>query len=158
MLQNEVKSTQALGVAGYIARGRDSYFNTIGGVCADEKVEVGYFVQRGDNEGEFKGVKGNAVANVAGVAIFDNFKDSVGDTSLKNKGDTIAVLNAGSVYIETSAVAKVGQFVGVATKDGALIFSDTKEITGGVFTGFMVVKGNASATKGVIEISTAGVK
>lgn len=158
MLQNEVKSTQALGVAGYIARGRDSYFNTIGGVCADEKVEVGYFVQRGDNEGEFKGVKGNAVTNIAGVAIFDNFKDSVGDTSLKNKGDTIAVLNAGSVYIETSAVATAGQFVGVATKDGALIFSDTKEITSGVFTGFMVVKGNSTATKGVIEISTAGVK
>lgn len=158
MLQNEVKSTQALGVAGYIARGRDSYFNTIGGVCADEKVEVGYFVQRGDNEGEFKGVKGNAVTNIAGVAIFDNFKDSVGDTPLKNKGDTIAVLNAGSVYIETSAVAKAGQFVGVATKDGALIFSDTKEIASGVFTGFMVVKGNSTATKGVIEISTAGVK
>lgn len=158
MLQNEVKSTQALGVAGYIARGRDSYFNTIGGVCADEKVEVGYFVQRGDNEGEFKGVKGNAVTNIAGVAIFDNFKDSVGDTPLKNKGDTIAVLNAGSVYIETSAIATAGQFVGVSATDGSLQFADDKTFTGGVFTGFQVVKGNSTATKGVIEISTAGVK
>ncbi len=158
MLQSEVKATQALGVAGSIANGYDSYRNTISGVCADDKVEVGYFVQRGDNEGEFKGVKGVATTAVAGVAIFDNFKDSASDTSLKNKGDTLCVLNAGSVYIETTAIAKAGQYVGVSTEDGSLMFGDTSTFTKGVFTGFQVVVGNATATRGVIVISTAGVK
>lgn len=158
MFQKQVEATQALGVAGHIAQGRGSYFNTISGICADDKVEVGYFVQRGDKEGEFKGVKGQAVTKVAGVAIFDNFQSANGDSAVKAKGATVTVLNEGSVFIEAQVVAKAGQFVGVKTTDGSLIFSDTTTITGGVFTGFVVVKGNSEAKRGVIEISTAGAR
>ena len=156
MFQKQVETAQALGVAGHIAQGRGSYFNTISGICADDKVEVGYFVQRGDKEGEFKGVKGVAVTKVAGVAIFDNFQSANGDSAVKAKGATVTVLNEGSVFIEAQVVAKAGQFVGVKSTDGSLIFSDTSTITSGVFTGFVVVKGNGEAKRGVIEISTAG--
>lgn len=158
MFQKQVETAQALGVAGHIAQGRGSYFNTISGICADDKVEVGYFVQRGDNEGEFKGVKGAAVTKVAGVAIFDNFQSANGDSAVKAKGASVTILNEGSVFIEAQAVAKAGQFVGVKSTDGSLIFGDTTTITDGVFTGFVVVKGNGEAKRGVIEISTAGAR
>lgn len=158
MFQKQVETAQALGVAGHIAQGRGSYFNTISGICADDKVEVGYFVQRGDKEGEFKGVKGSPVTKVAGVAIFDNFQSANGNPAVKAKGANVTVLNEGSVFIEAQAVAKAGQFVGVNSTDGSLIFSDTSTITSGVFTGFVVVKGNSEAKRGVIEISTAGAR
>lgn len=160
MFQKQVETAQALGVAGHIAQGRGSYFNTISGICADDKVEIGYFVQRGDNEGEFKGVKGSTVTNtkVAGVAIFDNFQSANGDSAVKARGANVTVLNEGSVFIEAQVVAKAGQFVGVKNTDGSLIFSDTSTIASGVFTGFVVVKGNGEAKRGVIEISTAGAR
>lgn len=158
MFQKQVETAQALGVAGHIAQGRGSYFNTISGICADDKVEVGYFVQRGDKEDEFKGVRGSAVTKVAGVAIFDNFQSANGDSAVKAKGANVTVLNEGSVFIEASEIAKAGQFVGVKSADGSLIFSDTTTITSGVYTGFVVVKGNGEAKRGVIEISTAGAR
>lgn len=158
MFQKKVETAQALGVAGHIAQGRGSYFNTISGICADDKVEIGYFVQRGDNEGEFKGVRGSAVTKVAGVAIFDNFQSANGDSAVKAKGANVTVLNEGSVFIETEKQAKAGQFVAVKNTDGSLLFADTDTITGGVFTGFVVVKGNGEAKRGVIEISTAGAR
>lgn len=158
MFQKQVETAQALGVAGHIAQGRGSYFNTISGICADDKVEVGYFVQRGDKEGEFKGVKGATIKSIAGVAIFDNFQSANGNSAVKAKGENVTVLNEGSVFIEATAVAKAGQFVGVKSTDGSLIFSDTTTITSGVFTGFVVVKGNGDANRGVIEISTAGAR
>ena len=158
MFQKQVETAQALGVAGHIAQGRSSYFNTISGICADDKVEIGYFVQRGDKEGEFKGVKGAAVTKVAGVAIFDNFQSANGDSAVKAKGANVTILNEGSVFIEAQAVAKAGQFVGVKSSDGTLIFSDTTAIASGVYTGFVVVKGNSEGKRGVIEISTAGAR
>lgn len=159
MFQKQVETAQALGVAGHIAQGRGSYFNTISGICADDKVEVGYFVQRGDKEGEFKGVRGaTSVSKVAGVAIFDNFQSANGSSAVKAKGATVTVLNEGSVFIEVNVAAKAGQFVFIKTADGSLVFNDTTTITGGVFTGFVVVKGNSDAKRGVIEISTAGAR
>lgn len=160
MFQKQVETTQAFGVAGHIAQGRGSYFNTISGICADDKVEVGYFVIKGDKEGEFKGVKGatlTTTSKIVGVAIFDNFQSANGNSAVKAKGANVTVLNEGSVFIEAQVVAKAGQFVGVKT-DGSLVFDDTTTITGGVFTGFVVVKGNSEKKRGVIEISTAGAR
>lgn len=158
MFQKQVETAQALGVAGHIAQGRGSYFNTISGICADDKVEVGYFVQRSDKEGEFKGVRGVAVTKVAGVAIFDNFQSANGSSALKAKGENVTILNEGSVFIEAEKTAKAGQFVGVSNTDGSLVFSDTTTTANSVFTGFIVVKGNGEAKRGVIEISTAGAR
>lgn len=160
MFQKQVETTQAFGVAGHIAQGRGSYFNTISGICADDKVEVGYFVQIGDKEGEFKGVKGAAVVTkVAGVAIFDNFQSANGNSAVKAKGENVTVLNEGSVFIETQKVAKAGQFVFVNKTDGVLAFNDTTTATTtDIYTGFVVVKGNDEEKRGVIEISTAGAR
>ena len=158
MFQKQVETAQALGVAGHIAQGRSSYFNTISGICADDKVEIGYFVQRGNKEGEFKGVKDSAVTKVAGVAIFDNFQSANGDSAVKAKGANVTILNEGSVFIETSAIATAGQFVFVKSADGSLVFDDTNTKTDHTFTGFIVVKGNSEAKRGVIEISTAGAR
>lgn len=158
MFQKQVETAQALGVAGHIAQGRGSYFNTISGICADDKVEVGYFVQRGDKEGEFKGVKGQNVTKVAGVAIFDNFQSANGSSALKAKGENVTVLNEGSVFIEARAVAKAGQFVLIKTADGSLAFDDNNTKAEHIATGFIVVKGNSEAERGVIEISTAGAR
>lgn len=158
MFQKQVETAQALGVAGHIAQGRGSYFNTISGICADDKVEVGYFVQRGTNEGEFKGVKGQAVTKVAGVAIFDNFQSANGSSATKEKGANVTVLNEGSVFIEAQAVATAGQFVFVKSDDGSLAFDDTNTKADHTATGFIVVKGNGEAKRGVIEISTAGAR
>lgn len=158
MFQKQVETAQALGVAGHIAQGRGSYFNTISGICADDKVEVGYFVQRGNKEGEFKGVRGQSATKVAGVAIFDNFQSANGSSALKAKGENVTILNEGSVFIETTATATAGQFVFVKTADGSLAFDDTNTKTDHIFTGFIVVKGSAEAKRGVIEISTAGAR
>ncbi len=159
MFQKQVETAQALGVAGHIAQGRSSYFNTISGICADDKVEVGFFVQRGDNEGEFKGVKGVAVTKVAGVAIFDNFQSANGSSVKKAKGEIVTILNEGSVFIETTKLAKAGQFVTLASTNGEVNFLDSLASIGlGVNTGFIVVKGNSEAKRGVIEISTAGAR
>jgi hypothetical protein len=158
MFQKQVETAQALGVAGHIAQGRGSYFNTISGICADDKVEVGYFVQRGDKEGEFKGVRGVAVEKVAGVAIFDNFQSANGSSDVKAKGANVTVLNEGSVFIEAQVVAKAGQFVFVKNDDGRLAFDNTNTKANHTLTGFVVVKGNGEAKRGVIEISTAGAR
>lgn len=161
MFQKQVETAQALGVAGHIAQGRGSYFNTISGICADDKVEVGHFVIRGDKEGEFKGVKGatlTAASKIAGVAIFDNFQSANGDSAVKAKGASVTVLNEGSVFIEAQVVAKAGQFVSVRMANGSLFIGDTTTVEGAVFTGFVVVKGNGEAKRGVIEISTAGAR
>lgn len=158
MFQKQVETAQALGVAGHIAQGRGSYFNTISGICADDKVEVGYFVQRGDKEGEFKGVKGAAVTKVAGVAIFDNFQSANGSSAVKAKGVNVTVLNEGSVFIEARELVKAGQFVFVKTSDGSLAFDETTTKAEHIYTGFIVVKGNDEAKRGVIEISTAGAR
>lgn len=158
MFQKQVETAQALGVAGHIAQGRGSYFNTISGICADDKVEVGYFVQRGDNEGEFKGVKGVNVTKVAGVAIFDNFQSADRSSNVKAKGANVTVLNEGSVFIEAQVVAKAGQFVFVKNDNGSLVFDDTNTKANHTLTGFVVVKGNSEEKRGVIEISTAGAR
>ncbi len=159
MLQKEVNAIQALGVAGQISKARDSFFNTISGVCVDDKVEVGYFVQAGDNEGEVKGVKGAAVSGaILGVVIFDNFADGASDSAVKASGASVTILNEGSVFIETDKTAKAGQYVGVSTTDGNLAFGDSTTITGAKYTGFVVVKGNGADERGVIEISTAGAR
>lgn len=159
MFQKQVETAQALGVAGHIAQGRGSYFNTISGICADDKVELGYFVQRGEKEGEFKGVRGSKVTTkVAGVAIFDNFQSANGSSALKAKGENVTILNEGSVFIETNSTATAGQFVFVKSTDGSLAFDNTNTKAEHTPTGFIVVKGNSEEKRGVIEISTAGAR
>lgn len=153
-LQKQVNQAQALGFGGQVAKGRDSYFQTTTGVAVDDKVVIGSFVQTTDKEGEFKGV-GQAIGagqKIAGLAIFDNFRDGSADSASVAKGDTFTILQVGSAYIETSEAAKAGQKVAINTT-GAVKFVDS--IATETNTGFIVEKGNAEAKAGVVLITTA---
>lgn len=153
-LQKQVNQAQALGFGGQVAKGRNSYFQTTSGVAVDDKVVIGSFVQTTDKEGEFKGVGQAIVAGqkIAGLAIFDNFRDGSADSASVAKGDTFTILQVGSAYIETSEVAKAGQKVVINTT-GAVKFVDS--ITAETNTGFIVERGNAEAKAGVVLITTA---
>lgn len=152
-LQKQVNQAQALGFGGQVAKGRDSYFQTTSGVAVDENVKIGSFVQTTDKEGEFKGLGAN-VEKIAGLAIFDNFRDGSADSASVAKGDTFTILQVGSAFIETSKQAKAGQKVAIKTADGAVEFVDSIESTH-TNTGFIVEKGNAEAKAGVVLITTA---
>lgn len=153
-LQKQVNQAQALGFGGQVAKGRDSYFQTTSGVAVDDKVVIGSFVQTTDKEGEYKGV-GQAIVSgqkIAGLAIFDNFRDGSADSASVAKGDTFTILQVGSAFIETSEQTKAGQKVVINTA-GAVKFVDS--ITSEKDTGFIVEKGNANAKAGVVLITTA---
>lgn len=155
-LQKQVNQAQALGFGGQVAKGRDSYFQTTTGVAVDDKVAIGSFVQTTGKEGEFKGAGKAIVAGqkIAGLAIFDNFRDGSADSASVAKGDTFTILQVGSAYIETSKTARAGQKVVIKTADGAVEFVDSIELAH-TNTGFIVEKGNAEANTGVVLITTA---
>lgn len=154
--QNKVNQSQTLGFAGHIARASDSY-KRVQGYVAETDITIGQFVQFGTKNGEVKQAQGVAVTGkIAGVAIFDKFSDGANDSAVVTKGNNVNVISAGSVYIETSLQATQGQAVLLKTADGTLAFDNDKAKTGYTFTGFIVAKGNDSASAGVIEITTAG--
>lgn len=153
-LQKKVNQSQALGFNGKIAQGTHSFFNTIGEVAGDD-ITIGSFVQTKD--GKVTQATGKAITGkILGVAVFENFQDGASDGVVVTKGNNVTILNAGSVYLETSVQATQGQAVLLKTADGSLVFGDSKSKTDHTFTGFIVAKGNSSAESGVIEITTAG--
>ena len=157
MLQSQVNIKQPLGVPGNVSQQQNSYFNIFGAICADDKVQVGYFVQKGVNDNEVVGVKGNSVSEIIGLAIFDRLQSGYDlNSAMRGKGDNVTILNVGNVFIETELKCDSGDYVCVNADNGDLVI-DSAVPTNAAFTGFRVLKGNASATKGVIEITTAGV-
>ena len=159
--QKTVSKTQALGSAGQISKAFHNYCNTFSAVATDENVCVGCFVQAGTNDGEVKGASGQAVTGkILGVVVKDKYISSCGTEAVNTYkvGDNVTVLNAGNIFIEVKAAAKVGQYVHLVTATGALSFDDNID-NGGTktYTGFRVSVGNAApyATNGIIEISTA---
>lgn len=153
-LQKQVNQAQALGFGGQVAKGRDSYFQTTSGVAVDDKVVIGSFVLTTDKEGEFKGLGANVKDKIAGLAIFDNFRDGSADSASVAKGDTFTILQVGSAYIETDKQAKAGQKVAIKNADGAVEFVESIADTH-TNTGFIVEKGNAEEKAGVVLITTA---
>lgn len=154
-LQKQVNQVQALGFGGQVAKGRNSYFQTTTGVSVDDKVVIGSFVQTTDKEGEFKGLSASVGGKIAGLAIFDNFRDGSADSASVAKGDTFTILQVGSAYIETDKEAKAGQKVAIKIADGTVEFKDDIASTH-INTGFIVEKGNAVAkSSGVVLITTA---
>ena len=158
--QKQVKNTQALGSAGRISKAIHSYLNTFQAIAGDDKVSVGCFVQKGQKEGEVIGTTGVAVNNkVLGVVVKDHYLSSEIATYTYKSGDTVTILNAGNIFIETDKEAKLGQYIHIAKANGALSFDDEIDISGStkVYTGFRVSKGNQApyTTNGIIEITTA---
>ena len=159
--QKQVNLNQALGNVGQISKAHHSFCNVIPAIAADEFVKVGSFVQSSGtatNENEVIGASGKAISgSILGVVVRDSLKvagDSTPTLAVK-KGENCAILTEGSIFIETSLQAKKGQYVFLKTDDGTLGFYDTTTQSNYTYTGFRVSKGNETAARGVIEITTA---
>ena len=159
--QKQVNANQALGNIGQISKAHHSFLNVIPAIAADEFVKVGSFVQSPTaptNENEVIGASGKQISgSIVGVVVRDSLKvtgDSTPTLEIK-KGENCAVLNEGSIFIETSLQAKKGQYVFLKTDDGTLAFDNTATKTSHTYTGFRVSKGNETAARGIIEITTA---
>ena len=150
-----------MGNVGQISKAYHSFCNVIPAIAADEFVKVGSFVQSSStatNENEVIGASGKQITgSILGVVVRDSLKvagDSTATLAVK-KGENCAVLNEGSIFIETSLQAKKGQYVFLKDADGTLAFDDTATKASHTYTGFRVSKGNETAARGVIEITTA---
>ena len=159
--QKQVYLNQALGNVGQISKAHHSFLNVIPAIAADDFVKVGSFVQSkatATNENEVIGASGKQITgSILGVVVRDSLKvagDSTATLAVK-KGENCAVLNEGSIFIETSLQAKKGQYVFLKDADGTLAFDDTATKASHTYTGFRVSKGNDTATAGLIEITTA---
>lgn len=159
--QKQVNANQALGNVGQISKAHHSFLNVIPAIAADDFVKVGSFVQStaaATNENEVVGASGKAITgSILGVVVRDSLKvagDSTPTLEVK-KGENCAVLNEGSIFIETSLQAKKGQYVFLKTDDGTLAFDNTATKASHTYTGFRVSKGHDTATAGLIEITTA---
>ena len=159
--QKQVNANQALGNVGQISKAHHSFLNVIPAIAADDFVKVGSFVQSSStatNENEVIGASGKAISgSILGVVVRDSLKvagDSTPTLEVK-KGENCAILTEGSIFIEVSVEAKKGKYVLLQTTDGALGFYDSSTQSGYTYTGFRVSKGNETAARGVIEITTA---
>ena len=159
--QKQVNANQALGNAGQISKAHHSFLNVIPAIAADEFVKVGSFVQSkttATNENEVIGASGKAISgSILGVVVRDSLKvtgDSTPTLEIK-KGENCAVLTEGSIFIEVNAIAKKGQYVFLKNTDGSLGFYNASTQSDYTYTGFRVSKGNETAARGVIEITTA---
>lgn len=159
--QKQVYLNQALGNVGQISKAYHSFCNVIPAIAADEFVKVGSFVQSKTsptNENEVIGASGKAISgSILGVVVRDSLKvtgDSTATLAVK-KGENCAILTEGSIFIETSLVAKKGQYVFLKDADGTLAFDNTATKASHTYTGFRVSKGNDTAKAGLIEITTA---
>ena len=159
--QKQVYLNQALGNVGQISKAHHSFCNVIPAIAADEFVKVGSFVQSKTsptNENEVIGASGKAISgSILGVVVRDSLKvaaDSTATLAVK-KGENCAVLNEGSIFIETSLQAKKGQYVFLKDADGTLAFDNAATKASHTYTGFRVSKGNETDARGVIEITTA---
>ena len=159
--QKQVNLNQALGNVGQISKAYHSFCNVIPAIAADEFVKVGSFVQSSStatNENEVIGASGKAISgSILGVVVRDSLKvagDSTPTLEVK-KGENCAILTEGSIFIEVNAQAAKGKYVFLKNTDGSLGFYDTATQSDYTYTGFRVSKGNETAARGVIEITTA---
>lgn len=162
--QSQSYATQALGNAGEISKAFHNFCNTEPIIVADDNVCVGGFVQANTdavNEREAIGASGEAITSrILGVVIRDHLTSecvaSNGGASISlPKGSNAHILTEGSIFIKCESEAKKGQLVCLNKTTGALVFSDNVASTD-AFTGFVVSIGNATATEGIIEITTSG--
>ena len=159
--QKQVNANQALGNVGQISKAHHSFLNVIPAIAADEFVKVGSFVQSKTsptNENEVVGASGKQITgSILGVVVRDSLKvagDSTPTLEVK-KGENCAILTEGSIFIEVNAIAKKGQYVFLKDDDGTLAFDNSATKASHTYTGFRVSKGNETAARGVIEITTA---
>ena len=155
MLQSTVLGTMGTGSAGDIVKGTHSYFNSIQRVVVDDTTSVGEFVQSNGTANECIGASGKAITgNILGVVVKNELRSN-GETILCEEGKPTTILETGNILIETSSIVAQDDYVFLKTADGELGFASTKTLADHTYTGFRVEVGNATATKGVIEITTS---
>jgi hypothetical protein len=155
MLQSTVKATLPVGSAGQIYKSEHSFLNTVERL-AQTDVTVGTFVQKGTLENEVIEASGVAItAGIVGVVVKNELKPSVANTAIIAKGDNVTVVTEGNIYIATSLAATQGQYVFLKTADGSLAFGNTATLADHTYTGFRVDIGNATATAGVVGITSS---
>ena len=155
MLQTQVLATQPLGSAGQIYKAEHSFLNTVERVAIDD-ISVGYFVQAGTLENEVIMASGQAItANIVGVAVKNQLRNSIGDTDVIPEGNNLTVLTEGNIFIGTNLVANQGDYVFLKTADGTLAFASTPTLADHTYTGFRVDIGNATAAAGIIGITSS---
>lgn len=156
MLQSNVKSTMPIGSAGNIYKAEHSFYASYQGLVIDDITKVGSFVQAGTKENEIKMASGQAITSaITGVVVKERLRNSSVETALVEKGNNVTVLTEGYIFIETSLVANQGQYVFLKTDDGSLAFGNSPTLGGYTYTGFVVDIGNATATAGLIGITTS---
>lgn len=156
MLQSTVKSTLPVGSAGNIYKAEHSFYTSVQGLVIDDITKVGSFVQAGTKEDEVTMASGVAIATpIIGVVVKEKLRNSAVETDLVEKGNNVTVLTEGYIYIATSLVATQGQYVFLKTADGTLAFGNASTLAGHTYTGFKVDIGNATATAGIIGITSA---
>lgn len=155
MLQSTVLQTMPVGVAGEIYKAEHSFLNTVVRVPTDD-VTVGTFVQKGTLENEVIQASGEAITGaIIGVVVKNELINSISDTNVYPKGKPVTVLQEGNIFIETSAIATQGDYVFLKTADGELAFASTPTLADHTYTGFRVDIGNATATSGIIGITSS---
>lgn len=156
MLQSSVLSTMPVGSAGNIYKAEHSFYTSFQGLVIDDITKVGSFVQAGTKENEVIMASGQAITKpIMGVVVKERLRNSSTETDLVEKGNNVTVLTEGYVYIATSLVANQGQYVFLKTADGTLAFNNTSTLADHTYTGFKVDIGNATATAGIIGITSA---
>ena len=155
MLQTQVLATQALGSAGQIYKAEHSFLNTVERVTTTD-VTVGTFVQAGTLENEVIQASGVAItAGIVGVVDKNDLVNSLTNTAVIPKGNNVTVLTEGNIFIGTNLVATQGDYVFLKTADGTLAFASTPTLADHTYTGFRVDIGNATATAGLIGITSS---
>lgn len=161
-LQKEVRKVMSLGSAGEVSRALHSYFLPESAVAGDGNVCVGCFVKRtaSTKEGEVVGASGAAVTTatdkIVGICIKGKLITSnTTPVHIYPKGETIQYVEKGSVFIESEATAKVGQYVFLKDADGSLAFDDNPTKGSHTYTGFKVsIGGTTSGETIVIEVTS----
>ena len=155
MLQTQVLATQALGSAGQIYKAEHSFLNTVERVPTTD-VTVGTFVQAGTLENEVIQASGVAItAGIVGVVVKNDLVNSLTNTAVYPKGKPVTIVQEGNIFISTSLIATQGDYVFLKTADGTLAFASTPTLADHTYTGFRVDIGNATATAGLIGITSS---
>ena len=156
MLQSSVLSTMPVGTAGNIYKAEHSFYTSFQGLVIDDITKVGSFVQAGTKENEVIMASGQAITTpIMGVVVKEKLRNSAVETDLVEKGNNVTVLTEGYIYIATEAIATQGDYVFLKTADGELAFASTSTLANHTYTGFRVDIGNATATAGIIGITSA---
>lgn len=156
MLQSTVKSTLPVGSEGNIYKAEHSFFASVQGLVIDDITKVGSFVQAGTKEDEVTMASGQAITTaIIGVVVKEKLRNSAVETDLVEKGNNVTVLTEGYIYIATSLIATQGQYVFLKTADGTLAFGNASTLADHTYTGFRVDIGNATATAGIIGITSS---